>query len=1420
MKPESLPSSTEIPALPSGAKNPLKEFQTKSEPMVSNFRAMDFTVKSNIKEIESRAQWLVPDKVDPHFGIKGDTREVMIRRSYRRLESATLFKPATGVVSLSEIVPLAESPTRKLILVEESRVNELARLESILRDEQHRLGEQAAGVMSNYHIDARVPIPATRMAVQNLAGADQRGLQEKISTLHVAWHNYIVRNNYDRLSAVHNRASYVDRGPAALRALKLSKLVESNREKVLMMERDSMMFEDDLSYLNGAYSKAQERVWDYDRYYVLANRYGYMSEDEYYKDDRPGRRYYLRAVDGALKFQGIWGMYWAIQKMRYRKGATGFQKIIRGFLAWRKYHPLIIFRLKYGKRSYYEFCMHRWKKYREMLRMCKTGIQWLLDREWIHKTFGAWKLFREISKSEKFRKAKQIFAKVMSAGVYKCFQALKGHALRQRYIKIKMRRTIGFPQFDMWCDYVDLVKHQKKINKAASKVASIVRMFKSKRVFKAKKRVGKVLGLLIRCRVITIRKRKQALGDSFKLWEMLETERLTQMQTAAERKRLQKVQERITDLEKEELVRLRRHLKGGYGKLQLKQAQRGALRASKAKELALQCEQELKNRTSHVVKSIARHDLNLRDPPFLRCVDPKCRSTFVNHAQYHLHHAHNPRHRMETQEHKANFTRLMLKANEESLEKIDELNGKSKIVGHGNIRREEMIHLQSNQQQEEQKLLRSELISRNEVDSDSNGNSDNEDKEMASAAKAVLTSVTNEERLVITVSDFHLLLIQPACREKMVGSFTRLMTIMKPVKLQRQDETLGKKSLAQIMAEMDSDSDEGSDKVSSKSNLLGSSALLSVNNNNNDDEEEDDDDELISLIKAKEREDPVTRNLKNAVQLYAAIQEWRRQPSDSYQYKVLAMNILDKYLVDPEPLEEKSFEPTEELEDFEEKYDLSGYWSDESNESYDTVIREEKNEIMRNRALYRKEEKRKFRLRQATITKVDFTLSENHTGAGDVQTWLGLPELILRLKTLKESTHKGFLKPMRMPRNCIRMVLGMQGRPYKIWTDEGVLPGDFFDRLEFHCFQLLYQYVTHSYFNFHGSPEYTEYLSWKAKQQERRLFDMYVRAKDLRLKEFEKWSREVYYPKHMAIYRTSDQVVDRMVVKESNHLTDYALQLLVSEQAFLVEADLQERYEHTVMLALEAVDWSLDDLFNEWWDIYVDTAVKSMLEIDLVRGKLMEFAGLREKSNVVKKKLLVNVDMTATSGSLLDMLNDDPVVPEPLLSGEDGSKSAPNNDSNATPHKGKGNRKGKEMQKRFGASGETKEKDDSEEKQVPAVNVINVSTSNHSRWQANKANKKSAAIREGKIAGHGDDLRGPAPKPLVSSEKHWDSLVTVQRLFRGILARNRARREFAHTFVKKWDAQYGACYYANVNTEEASWEPPAIYAKLYPGKMW
>ena len=143
------------------------------------------------------------------------------------------------------------------------------------------------------------------------------------------------------------------------------------------MDRDTMLFEDDQSYLVGIYLDAQERKRDYDRYFVLATRYGHYSEKgeshtvmfrslmilngndffnaiehivEFYKDAYPGFRYWKKAVLAAYNFQRLWDRYWSVTKIRRFRGARFLQNLWRKYFAKKTYGPIIKMRLKMGKR--------------------------------------------------------------------------------------------------------------------------------------------------------------------------------------------------------------------------------------------------------------------------------------------------------------------------------------------------------------------------------------------------------------------------------------------------------------------------------------------------------------------------------------------------------------------------------------------------------------------------------------------------------------------------------------------------------------------------------------------------------------------------------------------------------------------------------------------------------------------------------------------------------------------------------------------------------------------------------------------------------------------------------------------------------------------------------------------------------------
>jgi hypothetical protein len=348
----------------------------------------------------------------------------------------------------------------------------------------------------------------------------------------------------------------------------------------------------------------------------------------------------------------------------------------------------------------------------------------------------------------------------------------------------------------------------------------------------------------------------------------------------------------------------------------------------------------------------------------------------------------------------------------------------------------------------------------------------------------------------------------------------------------------------------------------------------------------------------------------------------------------------------------------------------------------------------------------------------------------------------------------------------------------------------------------------------------------KAKE-ERRLQEMYWRAKDVRLQKIEKWVHNVFMDQHLRLYRLAEKSAIAAHEQICDAVLDKAINACASQWTWYLGYEEQSRHESTKCLAHEACEWAFDILFDEIYRFYGYATVNSLLEVSEVRHRMMMWAGLKEKEVTLSKKLLVNVDMKASSASLLDMLhggNDeselDAAQPEAqdATAGNGGVSESKVSDgkkdvlppkkpgSVTSSRKAPGIDPGPAPKPSQAAIAEMKKTQDEQKKinpePVPEGNVIN-----------GKSRKSSKKIAGGAGSVPGDSAFHISPKEL-------SSLKRIQNACRGVLARNRVRRIFVKTYVKKWDNQYGAVFYANVKDGSSSWTPPKLYKHLFPGKSW
>ena len=624
--------------------------------------------------------------------------------------------------------------------------------------------------------------------------------------------------------------------------------------------------------------------------------------------------------------------------------------------------------------------------------------------------------------------------------------------------------------------------------------------------YKAKQHIATVLGLMIRSRVIAIRRRKKQLATGFTLWEMKESEVLAATRTEAERKRLARLQLNMIEAEKDNLWELKKHLRSGHGKIQLKEKAKWAVLASSKNEIMENEKKDLLKRCSFLHKSISKHDYCLKYPPFLTCVDPFCSSTFTSYRQYMLHWSHDHRH-----------SQL----------------GTSKAVS---VTVKDMAKFRAKFQAPEYTEPPVAIVEEKKKkryfsdDESSEEDIDNDDvlPLISSTKEADIPPPTLEElkaekqrkmKADLAYPDYHCLLLNEKLREVHRTNLVKLMYKEKPGILKKGDGKNGKErvDLAAMLANMsDSDSENGengNEKADVSDNKDPDDAekeqipLLEAAAASNDvtasfDEEDED-------LRAKE--DPALRNCINVLDLWSNIRLWKTYESSSLEYKTHAIFILDTFLKVPPVVPIR--DPDDTIEGYEELYDLGGYFSDESD---DTVIREEKAVIQRNIDEFRnkqlaEQEKLTKGMRIVNLPVLQYEINSIGTNIEEERYLIGeegdlnwYDKLVDRLSTLKQSrlngqVYKGHFKEMRLPRTCLRMAMGLPGKPYRIWTDEQYISPDFFNLLEFSCFKFLHDFVTNTYYNFEGSTEYIQYVEWCQAIEERRVQEMYFRCRDQRL---------------------------------------------------------------------------------------------------------------------------------------------------------------------------------------------------------------------------------------------------------------------------------------------------------------------------------
>ena len=457
--------------------------------------------------------------------------------------------------------------------------------------------------------------------------------------LNKKWLTHSKQNHYNKPHLFEkNNNDLLNCGPKEQRMMKLKLVREAVEAWKVRKDRDMMVYEDDYSFIIGKYKDIRNRKVDYDRYFVLATRYGHLSEQEYNKDDRPGMRYWLKVQKAALSFQRAWDCYWSICKLRRYRAARLIQTHTRRFCTYKKLHPIILMRMKHGKKTYYKFVWAKWKHYNRLVKNIKAAIARYKKNE-VETCFMAWKGWTKGKSDRKQEILRKFKMRMTMSGLAGTFIRWVRFATTRKRAKITFRRLIikPGPQFSMWVDYVHEVKALRIYGRNAIPIQAIARRhMHRKRYLKIMNSVKFIHKWFQAChRASTIR--KGIFGNEFPIWSVEETERRRLATEEAEQSRQMRIKSSLKEKEKSTVGELKKHQAKWDGKYQLFHVAEELTHQHGKTHTHQHAQKHLLDKCLEVHKSFEAHDLATKVPCYAKCPVASCLKILPNDHVLHHH---------------------------------------------------------------------------------------------------------------------------------------------------------------------------------------------------------------------------------------------------------------------------------------------------------------------------------------------------------------------------------------------------------------------------------------------------------------------------------------------------------------------------------------------------------------------------------------------------------------------------------------------------------------------------------------------------------------------------------------------------------------------------------------------------------------
>ena len=459
----------------------------------------------------------------------------LANRNYVKLDQLNAPFIGSMLNSLNKLTDTM-SPQSTFVLVESSKLAEVMEFEKQLKYEKTLIGDKAAWLLDDFAVELYIPSLATKKSVHAACDNVMKKYSSEILVLTKEWDEFCKKNHYNK-PHLYLKETFVDIAPAEHKTLKLKLVREAAESWRLRKDQDTMVYEDNFGYLYRNYLEIKSRMLDYDRYFVLATRYGSMTSVEFSLDSRPGLRYYVKVTDAALKFQRIWDRYWGLIKVRRHVAARNIQKAFRCHSIFSKLYPIIKLRKKFGKRTYYIYAFAMWKQYNRLVKIIRESIKFYRQNR-VKDCYAAWKGWVKQKSDRKALVLQKFVMRFKNMGLARCYLAWANYANYTKQLKRRVRRLLSCPHFDMWLDYVERAKAAKVKTKAVVPIQSFIRMWLRTKKYRKMKKSCNRIRIWWRIHHLVRTKRFLLIRRDYEVWKPIESEKRVENKIDYERRRI------------------------------------------------------------------------------------------------------------------------------------------------------------------------------------------------------------------------------------------------------------------------------------------------------------------------------------------------------------------------------------------------------------------------------------------------------------------------------------------------------------------------------------------------------------------------------------------------------------------------------------------------------------------------------------------------------------------------------------------------------------------------------------------------------------------------------------------------------------------------------------------------------------------